>query len=167
MGHGDTLCCNCPCASSGLGGGSRQGEVEGAAFWGWVLGFCTVPSIHGLGKSFGETELKAARSGQKGWDWDPRDTGLPRDPGARALPVPPSQQLTLPSGRSREVSPAAAAIFRKLARERNYTDEMITMLPSQGECGQVLCSEPPGWLRPHGEPEWAGRDWLVLWTARR
>ncbi|XP_021269747.1 extracellular fatty acid-binding protein isoform X2 [Numida meleagris] len=36
--------------------------------------------------------------------------------------------------KSREVDPAAAAIFRKLARERNYTDEMVTMLPSQEEC---------------------------------
>ncbi|OXB80623.1 UNVERIFIED_CONTAM: hypothetical protein H355_005552 [Colinus virginianus] len=36
--------------------------------------------------------------------------------------------------RSREVSPEAVAIFRKLAREQNYTDEMITMLPSQEEC---------------------------------
>ncbi|XP_065593792.1 lipocalin-like 1 protein [Cyrtonyx montezumae] len=52
--------------------------------------------------------------------------------------------------RSREVSPEAVAIFRKLAREQNYTDEMITILPSQGECGQALCSEPPGWLSPKG-----------------
>ncbi|XP_048822111.1 extracellular fatty acid-binding protein [Lagopus muta] len=36
--------------------------------------------------------------------------------------------------RSREVSPAVAATFRKLARERSYTDEMVTMLPSQDEC---------------------------------
>uniref|UniRef100_A0A669Q773 Lipocalin/cytosolic fatty-acid binding domain-containing protein n=1 Tax=Phasianus colchicus TaxID=9054 RepID=A0A669Q773_PHACC len=34
--------------------------------------------------------------------------------------------------RSREVSPAATAIFRTLAKERNYTDEMVIMLPSQG-----------------------------------
>nr|AAA48677.1 marker protein [Gallus gallus] len=36
--------------------------------------------------------------------------------------------------RSREVSPTAMAIFRKLARERNYTDEMVAVLPSQEEC---------------------------------
>lgn len=48
-----------PLASSGLGGRSRQGEVEGAAVWGLVSGFCTVPGIHGLSKSSGETELRA------------------------------------------------------------------------------------------------------------
>ncbi|XP_015734326.1 extracellular fatty acid-binding protein [Coturnix japonica] len=36
--------------------------------------------------------------------------------------------------RSPEVSPAATAIFRKLAGERNYTDEMVAMLPRQEEC---------------------------------
>lgn len=59
------------------------------------------------------------------------------------------------------------AIFRKLARERNYTDEMVAVLPSQGECDQVLCSEPPGCISPHREPERAGRDWLVVWVGRR
>lgn len=54
------------------------------------------------------------------------------------------------------------AIFRKLARERNYTDEMVAVLPSQGECDQVLCSEPPGCISPRREPERAGRDWLVV-----
>ncbi|POI30187.1 hypothetical protein CIB84_006062 [Bambusicola thoracicus] len=36
--------------------------------------------------------------------------------------------------RSPEVSPAAMAIFKKLTRERNYTDEMVAVLPSQEEC---------------------------------
>ncbi|KAM6047578.1 PREDICTED: extracellular fatty acid-binding protein-like [Chlamydotis macqueenii] len=36
--------------------------------------------------------------------------------------------------RTRGVSPKIAALFRKLAREKNFTDEMIKFLPSQDEC---------------------------------
>ncbi|XP_068270154.1 lipocalin-like 1 protein [Nyctibius grandis] len=36
--------------------------------------------------------------------------------------------------RTREVSPKVAALFKKLAREKNFTDEMIRMLPRQEEC---------------------------------
>ncbi|XP_009666351.1 extracellular fatty acid-binding protein [Struthio camelus] len=37
--------------------------------------------------------------------------------------------------RTREVSPKITELFRKLAKEQSYTDEMIKMLPSQEECG--------------------------------
>uniref|UniRef100_A0A8B9LZ38 Lipocalin/cytosolic fatty-acid binding domain-containing protein n=1 Tax=Accipiter nisus TaxID=211598 RepID=A0A8B9LZ38_9AVES len=36
--------------------------------------------------------------------------------------------------RTQQVSPKITALFKKLAREKNFTDEMITMLPSQEEC---------------------------------
>ncbi|KAM6316290.1 extracellular fatty acid-binding protein-like isoform 2-T2 [Podargus strigoides] len=36
--------------------------------------------------------------------------------------------------RTQEVSPRITALFKKLARERSFTDEMIMMLPSQEEC---------------------------------
>ncbi|XP_009634618.1 lipocalin-like 1 protein [Egretta garzetta] len=36
--------------------------------------------------------------------------------------------------RTREVSPEITALFKKLAREKSYTDEMIKMLPSQDNC---------------------------------
>ncbi|KAM6400098.1 lipocalin-like 1 protein [Rhynochetos jubatus] len=36
--------------------------------------------------------------------------------------------------RTREVSPQITMLFKKLAREKNFTDEMIRMLPSQVEC---------------------------------
>ncbi|XP_040975925.1 extracellular fatty acid-binding protein-like isoform X2 [Aquila chrysaetos chrysaetos] len=38
------------------------------------------------------------------------------------------------SGRTQQVSPKITALFKKLAREKSFTDEMITMLPSQEEC---------------------------------
>ncbi|KAM6243833.1 extracellular fatty acid-binding protein-like isoform 2-T2 [Porphyrio hochstetteri] len=36
--------------------------------------------------------------------------------------------------RTPEVSPKITALFKKLAREKDFTDEMIRMLPSQEEC---------------------------------
>ncbi|XP_009469773.1 PREDICTED: lipocalin-like 1 protein [Nipponia nippon] len=36
--------------------------------------------------------------------------------------------------RTREVSPKIIALFKKLAREKSFTDEMIRILPSQEEC---------------------------------
>ncbi|XP_010308551.1 extracellular fatty acid-binding protein [Balearica regulorum gibbericeps] len=36
--------------------------------------------------------------------------------------------------RTREASPKITALFKKLAREKSFTDEMIKMLPSQEEC---------------------------------
>ncbi|XP_010152186.1 PREDICTED: extracellular fatty acid-binding protein-like [Eurypyga helias] len=36
--------------------------------------------------------------------------------------------------RTREVSPQITGLFKKIAREKSFTDEMIRMLPSQVEC---------------------------------
>ncbi|XP_052671031.1 extracellular fatty acid-binding protein-like [Harpia harpyja] len=36
--------------------------------------------------------------------------------------------------RTQQVSPKITALFKKLAREKSFTDEMITMLPSQEGC---------------------------------
>ncbi|XP_009809616.1 lipocalin-like 1 protein [Gavia stellata] len=36
--------------------------------------------------------------------------------------------------RTRQVSPKITALFKKLARQKRFTDEMIRMLPSQEEC---------------------------------
>nr|XP_009938103.1 PREDICTED: extracellular fatty acid-binding protein-like [Opisthocomus hoazin] len=36
--------------------------------------------------------------------------------------------------RTREVSPRITARFRKLAREKNFTDEMVSILPRQDKC---------------------------------
>ncbi|XP_074702523.1 lipocalin-like 1 protein [Strix aluco] len=36
--------------------------------------------------------------------------------------------------RTRQVSPKIRALFKKLAREKSFTNEMIRMLPSQDEC---------------------------------
>ncbi|XP_075026269.1 lipocalin-like 1 protein [Calonectris borealis] len=36
--------------------------------------------------------------------------------------------------RTREVSPKITALFKKIAREKSFTDKMIRMLPSQEEC---------------------------------
>ncbi|XP_008946791.1 PREDICTED: extracellular fatty acid-binding protein-like, partial [Merops nubicus] len=36
--------------------------------------------------------------------------------------------------RTQEVSPGVIALFKKLAREKSFTDEMIKVLPSQEEC---------------------------------
>ncbi|XP_074967944.1 lipocalin-like 1 protein isoform X1 [Phalacrocorax aristotelis] len=36
--------------------------------------------------------------------------------------------------RTREVSPKITALFKKLVKEKSFTDEMIRMLPSQEEC---------------------------------
>ncbi|XP_040463458.1 lipocalin-like 1 protein [Falco naumanni] len=36
--------------------------------------------------------------------------------------------------RTREVRPKITALFKKFAREKGFTDKMITMLPSQEEC---------------------------------
>uniref|UniRef100_A0A8D0KZY2 Lipocalin/cytosolic fatty-acid binding domain-containing protein n=1 Tax=Strix occidentalis caurina TaxID=311401 RepID=A0A8D0KZY2_STROC len=36
--------------------------------------------------------------------------------------------------RTRQVSPKIKALFKKLAREKSFTNEMIRMLPSQDEC---------------------------------
>ncbi|XP_075572725.1 lipocalin-like 1 protein [Pelecanus crispus] len=36
--------------------------------------------------------------------------------------------------RTRELSPKITALFKKLAGEKSFTDEMIRMLPSQEEC---------------------------------
>ncbi|KAM6237347.1 lipocalin-like 1 protein isoform 2-T2 [Spheniscus humboldti] len=36
--------------------------------------------------------------------------------------------------RTQEVSPKITALFKRIAREKSFTDEMITILPSQEEC---------------------------------
>ncbi|XP_030362558.1 lipocalin-like 1 protein [Strigops habroptila] len=36
--------------------------------------------------------------------------------------------------KTREVSPRMAVLFRKLARQRSFTNDMIVMLPTQDEC---------------------------------
>ncbi|KAM6117419.1 lipocalin-like 1 protein [Phoenicopterus ruber ruber] len=36
--------------------------------------------------------------------------------------------------RTREVSPKITALFKKIAREKSFTDKMIRMLPRQDEC---------------------------------
>ncbi|XP_065551475.1 lipocalin-like 1 protein [Lathamus discolor] len=36
--------------------------------------------------------------------------------------------------KTREVSPRLAVLFRKLARQRSFTNDMIIMLPAQDEC---------------------------------
>lgn len=47
--------------------------------------------------------------------------------------------MSLPLGRTREVSPKITALFKKLAQEKSFTDEMIKMLPSQGEHCPAPC----------------------------
>lgn len=64
--------------------------------------------------------------------------------------------MPLPLGRTQEASPKITAQFKKLAREKSFTDEMIKMLPRQGEHGPALS----GWLGQYGEPGRAGRDQL-------
>lgn len=47
--------------------------------------------------------------------------------------------MSLPLGRTRQVSPKITALFKKLAKEKSFTDEMIKMLPSQGEHCPAPC----------------------------
>lgn len=54
------------------------------------------------------------------------------------------------------------ALFRRFAKEQSFTDEMIKMLPSQGEHGPAPCSHQPGWLSPYGEPECAAGACLAV-----
>lgn len=54
------------------------------------------------------------------------------------------------------------ALFRKFAKEQSFTDEMIKMLPSQGEHDPALCSHQPDWLSPYGKPECAAGACLAV-----
>lgn len=49
--------------------------------------------------------------------------------------------MSSPLAKTREVSPRLAVLFRKLARQRSFTNDMIVMLPAQGEC----CPHVWGW----------------------
>lgn len=79
--------------------------------------------------------------------------------------------MSLPLGRTQQVSPKITALFKKLAREKSFTDEMITMLPSQGEHCPALCWAGLGNMGSQDMP--AGTSsahhcyHFVVWAGRR